>query len=68
MTSQRLVTKCPLTWHNQGMHHCHYGLGPLCVHVEQVHADLILITIMQIMIINFYMLFRRVVHMYALSF
>ena len=31
MTSQRLVTKWPLIWHNQGTHFCHYGRGPLCV-------------------------------------
>ena len=69
MTSLRLVTKWPLMWHNQGMHHCHYG--PFCVHVEQVHTDLILVTIMQDMIVNNYRLFwpstNMLFDMHALS-
>ncbi len=28
------------------MHHCHYGLGPLCAHMEEVHTYFILVTIM----------------------
>ena len=65
MTSQRLVTKCPLTLHNQGMHHCHYGLGQPCAHMEQVHANFILMPIMQDMILCFYILFRKAVCMYV---
>ena len=52
MTSQRLVTKCPLTY-NHGSHHCHYGLGPLYAHMKQVHTGFILITIMQDMNFNY---------------
>ena len=32
------------------MHHCHYGLGLLRVHMEQVHTDFNHVTIMQNMI------------------
>ena len=67
MTSQGLVTKCPWTWHNQSMHHCHYGLSPPCANMEQMHTGFILMTIMQNMIFNFYMLFGKAVCMYALS-
>ncbi len=67
MNSQRLVTKSPLTWHNQGMHHCHYGFGPLCANMKQVYTNFILVTIMQDMVINSYVLFGKAVYMYALS-
>ena len=68
MKFERLVTKCPWTWHNQGMHHSYYGLGPRRVDAEQVHTDFILVGIMQDMIVMFYLLFGNAVCMYALSF
>ena len=59
MTSQRLATKCPQPWKNQGVHDCHYGLGALCAHVEQMHTDLTVMTIMQDIHLSFYTQFRK---------
>ena len=67
MTLQTLVSKCPWTWHNQGMHHCHYGLGPLFARMKQVNTGFILMTVMQEMIFNFYMPFEKAEGMYVLS-